>query len=189
MNWPGEATLSWVDVAAVLIALAAWFVAVYEARQTRRHNRLSVRPWLTFTRSVAPMDAAHPIPGIYLLNNGIGPATITRLTLTVGERQLEGDAYEQWQQAVDASGLRQFDVTCNAIEVPSGLGAGEQRGLLQVPAPDAQEHHVAWQRGLCSIGCFVEYESFYGEHFTTELQPISVEQLSAPCTAPTTGAG
>ena len=78
-----------VAVCATVIAVVSLAVSVYEARASRRHNRISVRPFLELRVGLSQGRPA----GLQLINAGLGPAVITRTVLTL-DGQLLGEFSE-----------------------------------------------------------------------------------------------
>src|SRR5690242_12746123 len=78
-----------VAICATVIAVLSLAVSVYEARATRRHNRISVRPFLELRYDLPQGGMA----GLRLVNAGLGPAAITRTVLTLDGESL-GDFSE-----------------------------------------------------------------------------------------------
>jgi len=70
-----------VAACATVIAVVSLVVSVSEARATRRHYLLSVRPLLELQTSFRRGDRA----GLRLMNVGLGPAVITKTLLTVDD--------------------------------------------------------------------------------------------------------
>ena len=66
--------------AAILVSMAALGLAVYEGWAARKHNRLSVLPYLT-TMLRFYKDPLHPLIGLYLVNTGLGPGKIRDLII------------------------------------------------------------------------------------------------------------
>jgi predicted lysophospholipase L1 biosynthesis ABC-type transport system permease subunit len=62
-----------VAICATVIAVLSLAVSVYEARATRRHDRISVRPHLALQANLRQGSQA----GLQLINAGLGPAAIT----------------------------------------------------------------------------------------------------------------
>jgi len=73
-----------VAICATVIAVVSLAVSVYEARATRRHNRISVRPFLELRVGLSQGRTA----GLQLINAGLGPAVITRTALTLDGQPL-----------------------------------------------------------------------------------------------------
>jgi hypothetical protein len=78
-----------VAICATVIAAVSLAVSVYEARASRRHNRISVRPFLELRVGVSQGRPA----GLQLINAGLSPAIITRTVLTL-DGQLLGEFSE-----------------------------------------------------------------------------------------------
>lgn len=74
------------DVVAVLAASAAFSASAWQAWIARRHNRLTVRPALTWTRNTLQSD--HGVVLTFaVVNNGVGPAFVRERFFTVcGDR-------------------------------------------------------------------------------------------------------
>ena len=63
-----------------LIAVTAVVISVGEGIETRRHNRLSVKPVLSVFKNGSTSDQDI---GLYLENNGTGPARIISIDIVV----------------------------------------------------------------------------------------------------------
>jgi hypothetical protein len=72
-----------VAICATVIAVLSLAVSIYEARAARRHNRISVRPFLALGVSLPVGGTA----GLRLSNSGLGPAAITRTILAADHDQ------------------------------------------------------------------------------------------------------
>jgi hypothetical protein len=75
-----------IAICATVIAVLSPAVPICEAWATRRHNRISVRPFLELRVGLPRGRKA----GLQLMKAGLGPATITRTILT-----LDGDSVGQ----------------------------------------------------------------------------------------------
>lgn len=82
-------------VATALIALVALGLSIYEGWESRRHNRLSVRPFLT---EAVRMSPAHERMCLVLKNNGLGPAVVKKWTLHVDGKPCEELGLKTWEQ-------------------------------------------------------------------------------------------
>ena len=67
-----------VDWAAIVIALCALGITIWQGIETRTNNRLSVTPSICLENSWVPNDE---VVGIQIANKGIGPAKITNLII------------------------------------------------------------------------------------------------------------
>jgi len=79
-----------VAICATVIAVLSLAVSVYEARATRRHDRISVRPFLELRVGLRQGSTA----GLQLINAGLGPAAITKTVLT-----LDGEPLGEFSEA------------------------------------------------------------------------------------------
>jgi hypothetical protein len=73
-----------VAICATVIAVLSLAVSVGEARATRRHNRITVRPFLELRVDLRQDGKA----GLQLINAGLGPAAITRTVLSLDGQSL-----------------------------------------------------------------------------------------------------
>ena len=64
------------SVSAVFVSLCALVFTIWQARQTVKHNKLSVRPFLSHTQIKDIDSEGQPIFSSVLKNSGIGPAVI-----------------------------------------------------------------------------------------------------------------
>lgn len=95
-----QSSFSWEVVAALasaIIALCALFLTIWQARQTQRHNKLSVTPFLT-TWSTQEFTSHHY--RVLLLNNGIGPALIRSFAIEVDGHLVGGPPSDQVERAL-----------------------------------------------------------------------------------------
>jgi hypothetical protein len=145
-----------VSVCATIIAVVSLGVAVYQARATRRHNRLTVRPILELRTNFRVGQTA----GLQLLNVGIGPAAVTKTRLT-----LDGEHLGEF----DESGVNRVRETLTAIR-PSAVTLGGRpylakdysQYLLSVPAFDPVVHSEFIDLVRSSLAIEIHYESVYG---------------------------
>jgi len=67
-------------IATVIIAVTALVVSIWQGIETRKHNRLSVRPHLVFFTDFSSQDSEL---GIFIKNNGVGLAYIKNVEISV----------------------------------------------------------------------------------------------------------
>lgn len=79
-----EAFRAWVPI---VVSLCAISLTVFQAASTRRHARLSVQPRLGWSIDVSPDGTVR----YGLVNEGLGPAIITSLALTVDGKEVGPD--------------------------------------------------------------------------------------------------
>jgi hypothetical protein len=153
-----------VAICATFIAVLSLVVSVYEARATRRHNRISVRPFLELRVGLSQGDTA----GLQLINAGLGPAAITRTMLT-----LDGEPLGEFSE-VSVNVLRsKLAVRPAAVTFRKTILATDyDQFLLSVEPFDRTEHAEFADLLRHRLGIEIHYESLYGgERYKTERKP------------------
>lgn len=149
-----------VPIVAALIAFFALGVALWEGIANRNHNRLSVRPHLTFFQSLVGTDG---LVGLRLRNHGFGPAIISHMTISIdGGSEVEASA-QVWIQAAQTLKVGPWLVmTCFDLE--EAIGTGEFYNILFIQeAERTQERILQLAAVLKRIEVTVEYKSIYNE--------------------------
>ena len=153
-----------VAICATVIAVVSLAISVYEARATRRHNRISVRPFLELRVGLSQGRTA----GLQLINAGLGPAVITRTVLT-----LDGQPLGEFGEA-------SVNVLRNKLSVRPAvvtfrrtiLAADYDQFLLSVDSFDRTEHAEFADLLRHRLGLEIHYESLYGgEGYQAERKP------------------
>ena len=139
-------------------------VSVYEARATRRHNRISVRPLLELRVGLSQGRRA----GLQLINAGVGPAVITRTVLT-----LDGEPPGEFSEASVNVLRSKLSVRPAAVTFRRTiLAADYDQFLLSVDPFDRTEHAEFADLLRHRLGMEIHYESFYGgEGYKAERKP------------------
>ena len=164
---PYQASLNWEGIAALssaAIALCAFGVTIWQVRTSQKHNRLSVKPFLTTWRDF-DLDTHHY--SIQLLNNGVGPAVINSFNIIVDGKAIPGRPSDLVENA-----LKLLFPGCNYVSYHSYVGPGyimspkEQRHLVEIrfsspniPTPDQVKQNIERARLI------IDYESIYAEKY------------------------
>lgn len=142
---------TWASIAAVVVALAAVFLSIFEGMQNRKHQRLSVRPYLEigfhFTDEYAGWD---------LSNNGIGPARVSHFALFV-----DGKEYKDWHSLLKKHNLAD-KLTYTWPAKNDLIKAGDRWPLFRFPrkSPSATKLKKELRRRMLLK---ISYCSFYDE--------------------------
>lgn len=152
--------------AAVIVAICALGLAVYEGRANRRHHRMSVTPHITSYRGLSREGFRFE-----LRNVGIGPAIFTRIAFG-----LDGKSISDVHNSAD---LRQL---CNEQELPqggdleftkvredsAGLNAGESICLISCTAKQTlnDSQLATWRATFKRITVSGVYRSLYNEEYS-----------------------
>ncbi len=146
-----------ISMSAIVIAVASISISVWQGLETKKHNRLSVRPNLEiyFTRGSEST-------GFLLINTGLGPAMIKDNAIWcdgVERRDLSANDLPEI--------LEMTDVTMSFGPTGRGasLQAGEQRDLIMFRNESLEEMKFSWKNIPGRISYKIKYESMYGEIF------------------------
>lgn len=144
-----------VATSATVIAVVSLVVSVSEARATRRHNRLSVRPLLEMQHRWIEGQKS----GLRLINYGVGPATVVSSLLTV-----DGTPIGEFNQAntVDLRGSLGVSPVLVSLSRPRFLGTDYSEYLLSVDDYDPEVHADFQELVGRRMRLEINYESLYG---------------------------
>lgn len=152
---------------AMITAVAAIVLGVWDSMQNRRHNRLSVAPYLdcSYTMS-ATRDATAFV--IVVSNEGIGPAIVRSVEITMPEN-LGGGSYDEWSTPVAALRERGIEVLSYwNFEPGEALGVQNTQELLRARVAQA-DGAAGLLRYLADIRVTVTYASIYGDEQQAQL--------------------
>lgn len=115
---------------AVTIAAFALSVTVWQLSVIRKHNKLSVRPYLAFWEW---HDGATNAYSLYLQNNGIGPAIITSFSVYVDHKRIDGRGDKALEKAAFVL-FKNSNLLVERAYVHKGysMAANEKRRLIQL---------------------------------------------------------
>lgn len=117
------------DIVAVLIASLALLLTVWEARQTRKHNQLSLLPLLRFDTNIVPENERAEIR---VLNKGTGFAFIHSYEMLIDGKTRQELSIGRWEELTRYLGLE--DVVSYAFFDPTTvLSPGESHSLISIP--------------------------------------------------------
>jgi hypothetical protein len=146
----------------MIIALCALFVSISQMLIQRRHNQLSVRPFLDYNRAVNNGACWK----VELFNAGAGPAFITDFKVLLGNELISSPSSQLFSSAIIATGIPPPHTVCAyQPALPKSIKAGESKVLLEfnlavVNLAGKPSNKFGWQIG---------YESIYGEKYTLNI--------------------
>lgn len=141
-------------------------LSIWQGWQTRRHNRLSVRPRLT---SETNDDAGNGFYSIELINNGIGPALIEEFLVKVDGKVIPGQGVEPIKEVLEILFPKQhfkYNSRNGYIAKGHSMAAKDKISIvaiqfLQQPLPTLEFIEHASNK----VSLDIHYKSFYGEQF------------------------
>lgn len=148
-------------IATVTIAVVALYLTWWQTRATRQHNRLSVKPILTFVVHYGQTEDGF---GIYLKNNGFGPAIIIDIKFFVDGKEVErGSSPTPWSNVNSELGIgTTYRVHQGFYDEGTALAVGGEPqsicAVTELLIPEATKH---FESAIRRIGLIIEYESIY----------------------------
>lgn len=154
------------SIIGVVVAALAMFIATWNAYIQRKHARLSVTPHIDLTYGETTKD---PL-GLFMVNNGLGPARIKEFSVLVGGESVKPNYLGIWSAV-----FHKFNQTSpsEANDVTAGqmLRAGDMLLLVKVDhVGESVEEFVEkigeFQSVLRQIEVRVSYESLYDVQYS-----------------------
>lgn len=149
-----------------LIAIVALALTIQQGYENRRHSRLSLRPHLSFERTVSDTT---PQIELKLTNNGVGPAFIQNFHVTLDGQLVKAPTTDFWTAVGRQLNIPFMWGGGTHIGVNAAICAGQ---TILVAAfrtvagdRDPQFDNRAAHRELDRLVVTVEYISAYGEKF------------------------
>lgn len=152
-----------VSVATILVAVAALSVSVWQGMELRRYYRLSTRPSL-----VMKIHQASPKVGLWVLNNGLGPAELRSMDVYV-DGKLVASGPTALEGIRDRLGIADLTIEyMSRLDSGIWIQTGETLMLLEFP----QVHHTPerverFRAAFSRLRVALQYRSIYGEAFST----------------------
>ncbi|MCL2075739.1 MAG: hypothetical protein FWH15_04765 [Betaproteobacteria bacterium] len=146
---------------------ASWQQAEISSQQveiTRDHYRRSVTPILNVTPYAEGKGRRN---GIYLSNDGLGPAIIKEFSVKSGSTVVSGFESEQWHDILTAADINPACFELGWPRADAAISASEKDHVL-LSITKAEGHDICYPElikliGDQSIDISIQYESIYGE--------------------------
>lgn len=149
--------MSVLDYGSLLIAVCALFLTIFEIRQQRRHNALSIRPHLA-SQMLQQFTGSEATLKVQISNNGLGPAFIkTFQAMLDGKVCSLGDAVSSAIGKID--GQRVITTLNPKYVMPSG--AVSDVLILKFPCAASDELAEIVDK-VNRVDICIEYECGYG---------------------------
>lgn len=158
--------------AVLIIAIVGAVIALIEVHLNRRHNRLSVKPILVFSRGD---DETAGVIRHTLSNKGMGPAVITKRQMLLDDTPIDWPALQTEDRAL----LERLQLTkpnkyhFNKLYVGTAISPGDTTDVLflatQCTGAELDEAHQQNVAALKRLNIKLTYASIYGETWTVEM--------------------
>ncbi len=162
-----------------IIALCALFITLWQLKVSRRHNRLSVRPFLTDhveTHNQNDKDRIYKIRNLTLLNNGSGIAIINTFEVYYKGTKIEFNETSDLSNRLQNEIKKELGDTKYKFEIPHirilrkgyAIAEKEKLLLLQIKKTSIRtEENVfkSMDKVLDKFEIRINYKSIYDEYF------------------------
>lgn len=150
-----------VAVVATAVSLAAAFFSWKQLEISREHNRLSLQPAL----QLAPYaEGPGGRNGLYLSNEGIGPARLTGFEVRAGQHVFPKLGQDQWKEALAAVGVEPSCFASGWPQPATVLRVGFERELLRLTRAERSDPcymELIKLIGGQGVDVVIDYESMY----------------------------
>jgi len=160
---------------ATFIALCALSVSIWQCIETRRHNKLSVRPYLSIRVMISKQA---PYMGIQIENNGIGPAIIKKCILFIDKTPFVIDTNEAFVKVFTDAQI--FDKKISFLTLMDGTVIKEGQSVSFISYPEENQTDDGMKKfkeRLSHLRIKIIYESIYKEKF--EVTNLERQKLKA----------
>ena len=145
-----------------VIALCALVLTIWQAIVARKHNKLTVKPYLTTWSTILAENYFYQVD---LINNGVGPALIKSFKVFVDNKELSGTHAGSLDKAFQMLLPSVSYESYNSFLINGYVTAAKDKHELikikfsDISAPKFEDVEQAFKR----IRLFIEYESIYNE--------------------------
>lgn len=174
--------VNWLSNPQNMIALASFLVAVptaitvvYQAILARKHNRISVNPYISWTKTIIRKDNIARFT-LYCYNRGLGPAIIDKYAFHFDGKRLGGNNSTSDMRELAKNRKRIIEENIDAkISLSWSFDKGEvfeqgsNRIMLQIVVNVTEDADVVSESKyfdfLDRFEATIEYHTLYGEKF------------------------
>ena len=153
--------------AAILIAMLAFFLSMWQFLALRTHNRLSVKPHLSYEMFNVRTDMGF---GINICNKGIGPAIIKKFQIFIDNTEIISETNQIWLKALQVMNCNYKFIQVDSLGKDTSISAGEKLPLLTIDEDVNKEQEELFQNALIRLDISIQYESIYKQKFTAKLK-------------------
>jgi hypothetical protein len=159
-------TSNWIALASVVSALSALVLTIWQGLQTRKHNRLSAKPYVGFSWVNKPLQGLR----CELKNLGLGPALISQIRFFVDNNEVKIKNRESYKSLFEALEINKVATKIEVFhtEPHSALSVGQSESLIVFCDSSISEgDHKLIASKLRRFSVQVEYKCIYGISYQT----------------------
>jgi len=147
-------------IATVFIAVLALFLSIWHLSVQRKHNKLSVKPLLTFEELTANTERGF---GVFVRNDGIGPAIIKEFKIYVDNIQIISDYKHLWKEAAKKLSIDYNFVMFHTFEPKTSINTGLRLPVFTIEQKVNKEQTALFKKSISRLNIEILYESIYGQ--------------------------
>lgn len=153
---------------ALVIAVFAFFVSIWEGYENRTHNRLIVTPILSIDEKMT--NSSPTFLGIILTNQGYGPAIINSFDVYYKGKKIDEKGDRIWEIIYNShfSTPLTFVIEWNSFQQNMVVGMGEEKVLWGERVEQQSEYDKELANSISDISIKIKYSSVYGMKYETE---------------------
>ncbi len=151
----------WTAVGTVIMALCALVTSVWQGYTLQQHNKLSLRPYLEFEANIDRRPDGKIAFGLFINNNGLGPAEVTDVVYQVAQQQ-PASTFEIWQ----ALGVNTAANCFGSGNVARFYKVGDRQMVIRATDRECALTEAEYDLMKKSFRIKIRYKSLYGEEFT-----------------------
>jgi hypothetical protein len=176
---PSLNSSDYIALASAVVALCALGTSIWQGFLSRRHNILSVRPHI----EIVLRAKDDPVFAIDLINNGLGPAFIAKLSMRRGSSNYELESEHTFDIFTDAlAGSNNFEsVEYYVPNANSSIGPGCTVRILTIHPnkenPTAYEGGEAFKEVARELNSLITYSCIYGKKYTSYYAAQPIKQM------------
>lgn len=146
-------------ISSLVVACIALFISIWQGWVTRKHNRLSVRPFLRIDKS---LQSDHPVE-ISIRNSGVGPLFIVSFDILLDNNVVMGDSGKKLKIIKTKLGIQDLHIRFYHLLEGEAISPGEVNTLFKVESIIDKNHNLL--NILSRLTYKIKYKSIYNEVF------------------------
>lgn len=153
-----------ISISSAVIALCALGVSIWQGILTRQHQRKSVTPLISLSHNALNYETIE----ICIQNNGLGPAIITNYAISINGKKTIINTEHDLYAFINNLGLGKVEAVIFVPNKGSYIAVGNQIVLISIKLLESTVNHEELRELLFNCEPEIEYESIFGEKFSTK---------------------
>lgn len=152
----------WTAVGTMTMAICALITSLWQGFTLQQHNKLSVRPYLEFETNFRRHESDQIDFGIWLNNNGLGPADVTKVVFYI-----DGKEFNRSEQVWTELGITSAPDCLGSGHVQRFYKIDDKQMIISTTTPQCRLSEDDYKKLERSLRIELTYTSLYGENFKT----------------------